>query len=615
MESAKTHKILVVEDEGLIAHDIAGRLEALGHEVVATVGTAAEAIERAADAEIVLMDIRLDGRADGIQAATAIRERYRIPVIFLTAHADRSTLERAKDASPFGYIVKPLPPNALNTSIEIAMHKHRLEKQLEEREAWMRTVLGSVADAVVVADVEGRVVMLNRAAEVLIGWVQSEAQGQPISKVVRLMEEDGDAAADDPVALAILRDSSMPLARTSMLVSRSGREMMIEGTAASVKTGAGIIGAVLSFRDVSARRWEERQVRQSQKLEAVGRLAAGVSNDYSNLLGIIRNQAEQLLRQFAEYSPARKAVEEIQQAAAAADQINRRLAAFGSRQVSQQEVLSVNGLVRRSTKLIESLTGGRIELAIRPDPATLKIKADAAQIEQALMSLVLHACTRMSSGGRLLIETRGAEAPDTQDMPGRVVSHAMLAVTYTAEELEPDRLFEPSSTGEDGMALSMVHAIVTEHGGYISAQRTEAGGCRFELLFPSVAAATLTPRSATREAPSILLIEPRDMVRFQLHNFFEAQGYNLLEAADAAEALAIGQVHDGPLDLLIADSSAEPAAADLRRDHPAMEFLETVDAPERAANQIRRPFTQTALLEKVAALLSARKKLESAALP
>lgn len=609
MNVAKRHKILVVEDEGLIAHDIADRLRALGHEVVATAGTAEEAIGLAADAELVLMDIHLDGRTDGVDAATAIRERYHIPVIFLTAHADRATLERAKAAAPFGYIVKPVGQNSLNTSIEMAVHKHRLQRQLEEREAWLRTVLGSVADAVVVCDAGGCVVMLNRAAEALTGWTQEEAQGQAISKVVRVLEEDGDAAADDPVALAILRDAAVPLARGWKLVSRHGREMLIEGEAAPVKTATGTAGAVLSFRDVSARRWEERHIRQAQKLEAAGRLAAGVSSDYSNLLGIVRNQAEQLLHQFGEYSAARKPLEEIEQAAMAAEQMNRRLAAFGSRQVSQQEVLSMNGLLRRLAKLIESVAGDRVEVAMRPDPATLRVKADAAQIEQALMSVVLHACGRMTEGGRLLIETRNADAPVAE----RIAPHAMLVVTYTAEEAEPEHLFEPMSMGEEGMALPVVHAIVTEHGGFISAQRTEGGGCRFEILLPGVAEPALLPAAEKPVAlSSILLVEERDQVRRQLHNFFEAQGYNLLEAEDAAEAMAIGEVHEGPLDLLIGDAPVKGVAAELRRRHRAMESLEMVDGVERDAHQIRRPFTQAELLRKVEALMAGRAKLESA---
>src|SRR5437762_4227 len=115
MQTANAYKVLVVEDEGLIAHDIATRLEALGHQVVATVATADEAVEQAAGADVVLMDIRIDGQRDGIAAAHEVRARHHVPVVFLTVHSDRSTLERAKAAGPFGYIVKPLGPASLNT--------------------------------------------------------------------------------------------------------------------------------------------------------------------------------------------------------------------------------------------------------------------------------------------------------------------------------------------------------------------------------------------------------------------------------------------------------------------------------------------------------------------
>src|ERR1700736_3113676 len=145
MQAAKAYKVLVVEDEGLIAHDIATRLQALGHEVVATVATAEEAVEQAAGADLVLMDIRIDGQRDGIAAAQEVRARHHIPVVFLTAHADRATLDRAKAADPFGYLVKPLGPASLHTSIEMAIYKHCLERQLEEQEAWLRTTLASGA--------------------------------------------------------------------------------------------------------------------------------------------------------------------------------------------------------------------------------------------------------------------------------------------------------------------------------------------------------------------------------------------------------------------------------------------------------------------------------------
>ena len=152
MQAANAYKVLVVEDEGLIANDIATRLEALGHQVVATVATAEEAVEQAAGTDVVLMDIHIDGQRDGIDAAQEVRTRHHVPVVFLTAHADRATLERAKAADPFGYITKPLGPASLHTSIEMAVYKHRMERQLEEQEAWHRTTLASVAEAIVVAD-------------------------------------------------------------------------------------------------------------------------------------------------------------------------------------------------------------------------------------------------------------------------------------------------------------------------------------------------------------------------------------------------------------------------------------------------------------------------------
>ncbi len=602
----KSHKVLVVEDEGLIAHDISSRLEALGHQVVATVSTAEEAVAKAPEAEIVLMDIRLDGRADGVDAALAIREKYHVPVIFLTAHADRATLERAKLAEPFGYIVKPLAHASLASSIEIAMYKHGADREIEEREARLRTIVASVSDALVVTDAQARVLLMNRAAEILSGCTQPAAQGSPIARIVQLADGDAGAEASDPVSLAILRDAAVPLARTWKLSGAGGKQMWIEGSVAPVKAEGRVAGAVLTFRDVSARRWEERQLRQAHKLDALARLAFGVSSDYANLLATIRAQADQLLRQLGEYSPARRALQDIHHAAAAAEQMNGRLNAFGTRQVAKPETLSINAVLRRARKLIESVAGNAIEVNLRTDPAAGRIKADPSQIEQALMSMVLHACATMARGGRLLIETGGTEVP----VDGRMQPHALLAITYTGEEPDPEKLFEPSSAAEEALALSIVHAIAVEHDGFVSAHRTAGGGCRFELLLPRVMGVALLPSPAEGRAPAILLAGGTDPVRAQLHNFFEANGYNLLEAADAAEALAISEMHQGAIDLLIAEAAeAEAIAPQLRAAHPNLQVLEIVESGAAGANQIARPFTQQTLLDRVRQALNPEQKL------
>jgi hypothetical protein len=422
-----SYAILLVEDEGLIARDIAQRVEQLGHRVVATVSTGEEAVEAAAHAQLVLMDIRLDGRMDGIQAAEIIRRRFAIPVVFLTAHADRATLDRAKLAEPYGYIVKPVAPAALYTSIEIAVYKHTMARELAEREAWLAAVLHSVADAVVVADVQGKVRTLNSAAEALTGWTEAEAKGHPLAEVAPLgaspdaspnvssssTEKTRTAspassasssasfaapfnAGEGPVPLAMLRDAAVSLGRHSQLTTRTGRSVAVEGSAAPVRLSDTAIGSVLSLRDVGQRRWEEQQLQQAQKVDAAARLAAGVVDEYTTLLTVIRTQAERLLQQFADYSPARSAAEEIRQAASAAEQITRKLAGFGKRQPGNPTVLSPNGVLRRMTKLLETVAGAGIHVTVRPALHAGKVNADEGQFEQLLMNLTMHA-GRMSA--------------------------------------------------------------------------------------------------------------------------------------------------------------------------------------------------------------------------
>ena len=604
MQSAKSYKVLVVEDEGLIAHDLAARLEALGHQVIGTVATADEAVEQAAGADLVLMDIRIDGRRDGIAAAQEVRARYQVPVVFLTAHADRATLERAKAAAPFGYITKPVGPASLHASIEMAVYKHSMERQLEEQEAWMRTTLASVGEAIIVADPFSRIRIMNLAAEALTGWSAQDAAGQRLESVVRLVEESGNDQGD-PAPLAILRGEPVSLDRGLVLVARSGRQIAVEGTVSPVRTASEtLLGVVLTVRDVSARRWEERQLRQAQRVEVAGKMAARISGEYSSLLRIIRGRIAQLARQFGDYSPVQSALEEIRDAATAAESLTEKLAAVGERHIIRSETVSLNAILRRLSRLIENSAGARVVIAIQPDPSAGRIKADPSQIEQAIMNLVLHACAVIPSGGRLLIETGRVEAPEN----GAMASFAACSLAYEAIEPNPDHLFDPGGSGEDSLALSLAHSIAAEHGGYLTA-RAAADGTRIELLLPRLyeEPAASESQASAAEPRTILLVDPRDRVRAQLHKFFETAGYNLLEAVDPEEAAALGQVREGALDLLIADAAeAEKILHELVERYPKLGVLKIVEGPEASEGEIRRPFTQQALLERCASLLERR---------
>jgi two-component system, cell cycle sensor histidine kinase and response regulator CckA len=617
-EPSRSYRVLVVEDEGLIAHDISRRLESLGHEVVGPASTAEEALDLAPKAELVLMDIRIDGQRDGIEAAQEIRARHHLPTIFLTAHADRATLDRAKLAGPFGYIVKPLGPASLQTGIEMAIAKHRVERLLEEREAWLRSILASIADAAVVATAQGRVRLLNRSAERFTGWTQAEAEGQPVDKVVRLSlgpagnelgggHEEGGDAGFDPIPIALLRNAPVEFDRRARLLSRDGREIEVEGFVAPVRTTDEVLGVVLTFRDASARHWEERQLRQAHRLESAGKLAAGAAAEYSALIALIRKKNELLLRQFGDYSAAREPLEEIHRAAVTVDEITRRLEAFGTRQVWQPETLSVNGLLRRMARLIEVAAGARVRVALRPMPGAGQVKAGMAQMESAILNLVSHVCDVMPEGGQLLIDTARVDLPRN----AHTEPYVLLALTYSATEPDIERLFDPASAGGSGLALAQVHWLAAECGGYVSARSSPNGGSRIELLLPRVAEqaalAGAAGESPASQPAAILLVEPRESVRLELHNFFETAGYNLIEASDVEEAVALGEVHEGSLDVLIAGGAESPELLKhLRGFHASLQALSVVEEAPREPSEIRTPYTQEELLAKVSSIMSQR---------
>jgi two-component system cell cycle sensor histidine kinase/response regulator CckA len=597
MQTSKSYRVLVVEDEGLIAADIARRLESLGHTVAGTASTADEALELCAAAEVVLMDVRLDGPRDGIDAANEIRARYRIPVIFLTAHADRATLDRAKVSGPFGYLVKPLGPAALQAALEIAVYKHTMERRLEEQEAWFRATLASTAQAMVVADAGGHVLLLNRAAEALTGWTQPEAKGRALDALLPIRGERAGSGMGDLATLATLRDDVVDLPQGSLLEARDGSLIPIDATISPVKAEAGVLGVAVALRDISVRQREEAQFRQSQRLEAAARLAAGLAPEYGSLIGSIRNQAAQLMAQFGHFPPAKCALEEISRAAMQADQVTRRLEAFGLRQPQNPEIVSLNGILRSLGRALEAAAGAGLSVTIRPATNAGKIRADAAQLEQAIMYAVLHACAVTPAGGSLKLETSNSS---------RRGDWAVLRIAYSGEEADPERLFDPTPDGESGLTLATAHAIVAEMDGRISARRSPDGGTLVEMLLP--VAETAEPL-ATGQTRTILFIDPRERVREHLHNVFEARGYHLLDAITPEEAIALAELHESPVDLLIADeedAAAALAGLEAARSSPQnlpLQVLRIVQADEKSVYQLRRPFTEQALMERIAQLL------------
>jgi two-component system, cell cycle sensor histidine kinase and response regulator CckA len=252
----KQAKIMIVEDEAIVAADIQDRLKTLGYEVATLVhlGEDAEARATATKADLVLMDIKLRGRMDGVEAAERIRQSLDIPVVYLTAHADQATLQRAKVTEPFGYIVKPFDERALHTAIEIALYRHKVESRLQALEQWLEAVLGSMADAVVVTDKWGLVAMLNPAASQLTGWSQGEAVLKPLAEVCRLVDPKTRESVVTPIGQLLFDQATINWRNPMLLLDRGGGETLVDYTASPVRDAAHEeTGVVLIFRCLSPR--------------------------------------------------------------------------------------------------------------------------------------------------------------------------------------------------------------------------------------------------------------------------------------------------------------------------------------------------------------------------
>jgi len=261
-------RILIVEDEGIIAKDIQNTLNRSGYSVIGIASSGEEAIKKAMEThpDIVLMDIVLEGAMDGVEAAEYIRDYFDIPVVYLTAYSDDITLQRAKITEPFGYILKPFQEKELYTTIEMAIYKHTMQKKLKESEQWLATTLKSIGDAVIATDTGKLITFMNPVAEALTGWQQEEAIGKPLKDVLKIINEKTGKQADDPVARVLREGVIVGPANHTALIAKDGTKRPVDDSGAPIRDDKGkIIGVVMVFRDITERKITLEQLRASEE--------------------------------------------------------------------------------------------------------------------------------------------------------------------------------------------------------------------------------------------------------------------------------------------------------------------------------------------------------------
>jgi PAS domain S-box-containing protein len=328
----------------------------------------------------------------------------------------------------------------------------------------------------------------------------------------------------------------------------------------------------LFAEDVTERRALEQQLRQSQKMEAVGRLAGGIAHDFNNLLMVISGYSEFLLDRLGPEPALRAPAQEIANAAGRATSLTRQLLAFSRKQMLAPKILDLNGVITENLKMLTRVIGEDIDLVMVPSAALGAVRADAGQIEQVIMNLAVNARDAMPSGGKLTIETSNVSIDEELARfhpPLSPGNYVMLAISDTGAGMDSEtqsRIFEPffttKGTKGTGLGLSTVYGIVKQSGGYIWVYSEPGKGTTFKIYLPRVAESTraaaqvaLAPELAATEpgTETILLVEDEANLRYLARQFLEKQGYRVIDAADGAVAMQVAVAHEGVIHLLLTD--------------------------------------------------------------
>jgi PAS domain S-box-containing protein len=518
----------------------------------------------------------------------------------------------------------------------IQEHAGQLEAEIEERkraEDRFRALVETAPTGIVIADPTGRITDVNAQALRMFGYDRGDLIGKPLETLVpdRLRESHQGHRSNYTRG-----PHARPMGVGMELFARrkDGTEFPVEIGLGPLVTKEGVLVSSIIV-DITSRKQIEQQLRLSQRLEAVGKLAGGVAHDFNNLVAVILGCAEVVLDALPADHHAVKKVEMIRQAGSSAADLIRQLLAFSRQQMLQPRVLDLKEIVERTRGLLHSLIGENIELRISLDPSLGRVKADPGQIEQVLMNLGVNARDAMPGGGRLTIEARNVELDESYHdehqpvVPGRYV---MLAVEDTGSGMDREtqsRIFDPFFTTKElgkgtGLGLATVYGIVKQSGGYIWAYSELGKGTIFKVYLPRIeqsaqmAGPNQTALVTTRGCETILLAEDSESLRELSREYLESVGYTVLEAASGAEALEKAKQLGGTIHLLVTDVvMPEMSGPDLVRQiaplRPGLKVIftsgYTADAIARRgmvdppANFIQKPYRPKALARKIREVL------------
>jgi PAS domain S-box-containing protein len=446
------------------------------------------------------------------------------------------------------------------------------EAALNEAQRRTELLVASAGEGIYSVDTMGRTTFVNPAAARLFASTPERLLGRDIHAIVHHSRADGTPydPADHPINASI-RDGTVHRVDTDVFWREDGTSYPVEYVSTPLREDGRIIGAVVAFQDITQRRQLEAQLRQAQKMEAIGRLAGGVAHDFNNLLTVITGYTEMLLTELPSGSPMLPDLREIRAASARAAGLTRQLLAFSRQQVLDPRVIDLRRVVGGMENMLRRLIGEDIEMSITGGPAPAYVHADPGQIEQVIMNLVVNAGDAMPSGGRLTIDVGEASLTSADAAcfpyvaPGEYVRVCVRDTGGGMDETTQARIFDPFFTTKDpgkgtGLGLATVYGIVKQSGGYIWVDTAPGEGASFRVYLPRV---TSEPAETVADTPmallperrgaTVLLVEDDDALRAVVERVLSKRGYRVLSASSGVVALEIAERHAGPVDLLVTD--------------------------------------------------------------
>ncbi len=566
----RNKRIMIVEDESLVAKHIRKHLESEGYTVAAVVTTGEEAVERAVEIlpDLILMDIRLDGQLDGIEAAEQIRSHQNVPVVYLTAFADAETVKRSTVTEPFGYLIKPFEPRLLLSTIEVTLYKHQMEKKLRASEARFRTLAESAPVGIFQADNYGECIYVNEKWTEISGIGAGESQGKGWLRGVHPQDRNGVSEAwFDMIG------NGTPFAVEYRFLGSDDEETWVYGRAAELTGDAGNkIGYIGTINDISELKLLEEKLLTRRKLESLGILAGGIAHDFNNLLAVIMGNISLVKEEVRNNEDFYRMLGSAEKASDEAAQLAQKLITFSKGGWLLKRRLLLKNLLKSVIDQLEIKINAYFDTYLPTD--VHPVNGDEGQLHQVFTNILVNAAEAVQENPpdnrtvNIKAENRVIKkGEDDQLSPGKYV---LISVEDKGAGILPEdlsKIFDPYYSTKNigpqkgmGLGLTICYSIVTKHGGSIRITSKHKQGSVVEVYLPAFKKEEAAVKTATtfslKPKGRLIVVDDEENILVVTRQMLKKLGYKVetfTSPPDAIEEYRKAMLSGEPVEAIFLD--------------------------------------------------------------